>query len=112
MSTPPPEQQVFVLEWGRRGPPVSGTYHPDPDCWTLHRSDSDRDVVLLPWPRSAVEADAAWDECGVCGDDPTTGEGGPQLDVEAIVGPIDDPWYTVEQEQRGDGRYIPPEELE
>lgn len=62
----PDGEQVFVLEWGRWGPPQGGTYHLTDDCWSMDRSDSDRDVVPLPWPQSELEADDDWDVCGHC----------------------------------------------
>lgn len=61
-----PDQQAWVLNWGRWGPPGSGTYHVDEDCWMLHRSDSDREPWPLPTPIDELEADEDWSACGHC----------------------------------------------
>lgn len=136
-STGPPEdpdQRVYVLEWGRWGPPLSGVYHEDPDCWTLHRPDTDRDVVPLPWPREEVEEDDDWDACGHCSADEddeaedvesevesepdpepepepepvedTQDDAGPPLDMGELGIEIGDPWQTDKQEDRGGRRFV------
>ena len=64
----PADQQAFVLEWGRWGPPHGGTYHVDEDCFALDRSDSDREAVPLPKSRDELEDDEDWEACGHCSD--------------------------------------------
>lgn len=62
----PDPQRAYVLNWGRFGPPQGGTYHENPECWTLRRSDSTRRVVSLPRPLEELEADEDWSACGHC----------------------------------------------
>ena len=64
----PADQQAFVLEWGRWGPPHGGTYHVDENCFALDRSDSDREAVPLPKSRDELEDDEDWEVCGHCSD--------------------------------------------
>jgi hypothetical protein len=84
----PPAQQAWILEWGRNGPPLGGTYHVDADCWTLDRSDSDRDAVPLPRPLDDLEADEDWTACGHCSDD-TADDDEVDPDAEDLVGDDD-----------------------
>jgi hypothetical protein len=60
------DQQAFTLEWGHWGPPHSGTYHVDEDCFALGRSDSDREPVPLPQRRDELADDGDWSACGHC----------------------------------------------
>lgn len=81
----PADQQAFVLEWGRWGPPLGGTYHVDEDCFALDRSDSDREVVPLPASRDELREDEDWEACGHCSDtttDDVDKGADPDLDVD------------------------------
>jgi len=63
----PDEEQAFILTFGDIvGVPEEGTFHLDDECWVLHRSDSDRDVVAHPQPRDELAGDDDWSVCGHC----------------------------------------------
>jgi len=101
----PADQQAFVLEWGRWGPPHSGTYHADEDCFALNRSDSEREAVPLPRSRDELAGDEDWSACGHCTDaddaesEPVDGD--EQLDDEDGAG--DDVTVDVDgSDQEGD----------